>query len=71
MIGLTVEVHALSNQAVKIHFERLGSLVPSKRGKCSSTQHILRVSQYTRPAGDAREVLEDPSLKSLEPTNHK
>lgn len=63
MIDIDVEVHVLSNQVVKKHSERISRLVPSKREKSNSTRHILSVSLNTRPTRDAREVLEDSSLK--------
>lgn len=45
--------------------KRLYHLVPYRQDKCISTQHILSVSRYTRPARDARKVLKDTSLKSV------
>lgn len=55
------ELRVLNNQAVKIESLRLGRLAPSEQDKSSSTRHILSVIRYTRPAKDAREVLEDPT----------
>lgn len=65
VIDKAIKVHILDNQAIKIHFERLYRLVPYERSKCISIRHILNIILYTRLAGDAREVLEDPSLKSV------
>lgn len=62
VIDLVVEGHVLGNQADKIHSERLYRMVPFERRKCSSTPNIPSVSRYTRRVGDAREVLEDPSV---------